>query len=195
MNKRRYYTDPKTGISSYAIFSEDERHRYVLDRHFLHGVGNITFIMLNPSTADEMKDDPTVRRCIGLAQREFMARCFIRNIYAYRATDPHDLWAAQKALGSLYVQGPDNRLAITDAIERSHKVITAWGNHAIAPAWLYELMMKRPDSVYHLGLTQQQQPRHPLYVPKDVVLTPWSSSAPPHPSPTSVGAVTSSQGV
>ena len=48
---------------SWAIYSDCERYRYTLRREWGGGSGGVTFVMLNPSTATEVQNDPTVERC------------------------------------------------------------------------------------------------------------------------------------
>lgn len=130
--------------------------------------GDILFVMLNPSTADEHHDDPTIRRCTGFALREGAARFHVVNLYAMRATKPADLFAAE----------PDERVGpLNDGIIRSWatgihlkqgKVIAAWGAQPKAAERIKsvrELLGGIP--LYALGVTKDGHPRHPLYVRGD----------------------------
>lgn len=137
----------------------------------------VVFVMLNPSTADADRDDPTIRRCIGFASREGAAGLSVVNLYAYRATRPGDLWAAPDPVGA----ENDSVLArvLREASAQGWPVIAAWGSHA------------RPDRARHLadlasicgarllalGVTRDGSPRHPLYLRKDAPLAPWSPAA------------------
>src|SRR5574337_242506 len=85
-----------------AVFSACQRYRYRLTRE-LDGAlfaaataRTITFIMLNPSTADANTDDPTIRRCKGFARGWGYGRLLIVNLFAFRATDPRDMWSAHE---------------------------------------------------------------------------------------------------
>jgi hypothetical protein len=71
-----------------AAFSEDRRHRYELWRIWDRKVRKMVVIGLNPSTADETKNDPTIRRCINFAQRERCGGLVMLNLFGFRATDP-----------------------------------------------------------------------------------------------------------
>jgi hypothetical protein len=73
-----------------ALFSRDRRFRYRLGRRWVEGAA-VCFVLLNPSTADEMQDDATVRRCIAFAKAHGFDALEVVNLYAYIATDPADL--------------------------------------------------------------------------------------------------------
>ena len=77
-----------------TIFSECRRYRYALTRIWDETGPYAMFICLNPSTADEIQDDPTVRRCINFAKSWGFAGVCMTNIFAYRATQPADMMAA-----------------------------------------------------------------------------------------------------
>jgi hypothetical protein len=136
-------------------------YRYVLTREpGGEGRGTVAFIGLNPSTADEHRDDPTTRRCSGFARSWGYARLVLVNLFALRATSPRDL-----AASSCDIVGPGNDAAIADALA-SDLVVCAWGasiprSHATRPDEVLALV-REP---YCLGLTSHGRPRHPLYVP------------------------------
>jgi hypothetical protein len=114
--------------------------------------------MLNPSTADASIDDPTIRRCMSFAD----AWHYGGIVYAYRATQPAELWRTADP------HGPDNRLHIAAALQQTTRTVAAWGNNArkedaLDVYWL--LMAERP--VYCLGVTGKGFPKHPLYLRKD----------------------------
>ncbi len=52
---------------------------------------NITFVGLNPSTADHQQDDRTIRRCINLLKSWGGGGIYMANLFAYRATDPQEM--------------------------------------------------------------------------------------------------------
>jgi hypothetical protein len=78
-------------LESSAVFSTCRRYRYVLRRIWDRSTPPAMFVGLNPSTADEVKDDPTVRRCIGYAKRWGFGGLIMTNIFAFRSTDPNAL--------------------------------------------------------------------------------------------------------
>lgn len=169
---------PPAVVASAAL-STDGLYRWTLTRTWGDGP-TATFIMLNPSTADGTKDDPTVRRCLGFARSLGCTRLVVANLFAWRATDPDDLAAAYKA-GRDIVGGPDADQAITTAVDGARIVIGAWG---AGPAAVQSAMAARisdvralTGSLYCLGTTRSGQPRHPLYLPASSALVPWPAGA------------------
>ena len=121
------------------------------------------FIMLNPSTADAEKDDPTIRRCMAFAKRELCTELTVINLYALRATNPKEL------VGSIDPEGPENFKYWTYEIERhlmTGTIVAAWGANRYAPAPMYDTL-KKLSPIYCLGKTKGGAPRHPLYVRAD----------------------------
>ena len=110
-------------INSEAIFSKDRVHRYLLIREWDLQKPILMFIGLNPSTADETNDDPTVRRFIGYAKRWGYGKIYVTNAFAFRATDPQDLFSSKDPLG------PENDFWIKKISPNADKVILAYGNH------------------------------------------------------------------
>lgn len=172
-----------------AVFSDDRKYRYRLDRH-LGGAGPVVlFVMLNPSTADATKDDPTVKRCIGYAQRFGGSRLIVCNAYAIRGRDPAVI-VRTIARGRNPVSEeprdcfPDsaNDQAIIDAARESSLRVVAWGTmcEAYRAAQVYELLhsttrIAEADApAYALHVTAAGAPGHPLYLPGDAELVEWS---------------------
>lgn len=160
-------------MSRRAHISEDGLYRYSLTRRFdrLLGCGTCTFVMLNPSTADADQDDPTIRRCIGYMERFGYNHLRVVNLYAYRATNPRDLWGAADPVG------PINDHVLQLAFRDADLLIAAWGAHA-KPERVAEVlaMAKRPGRggpFLCLGKTKDGAPRHPLYLPANAELQAW----------------------
>jgi hypothetical protein len=143
-----------------ATFSECRTYRYTLTRELGSGEGTCVFIGLNPSTADETQDDPTIRRCIRYAREWGYARLVMLNLYAFRATDPKQMFKA------LFPIGPDNMRVIYEEAAKADLVVCAWGAHA-EPVHEQHVMSLLPTS-HVLGLTAGGNPRHPLYMRADV---------------------------
>jgi hypothetical protein len=147
-------------------------YRYTLERGpWLNGAGTVLFVMLNPSTADETQDDPTIRRCIGFAQAWGFSRLTVANLYAVRATDPRELWLHHDPIG------PWNKRSISKLASDADQVIVAWGATP-HPDPNQPHRMLRTLGFFHggvvcLGHTKDGHPRHPLYVPKAAQRVPY----------------------
>ena len=120
--------------------------------------------MLNPSTADECTGDPTIRRCIGFARDWGYGGVEIVNLFAMRATDPREL---RRALDPV---GRHNEAYVLDAAERASDVVVAWGAHgAFRSRGVATLELLSPRArLLALGWTKAGEPRHPLYLRRDV---------------------------
>ncbi|MEB3233061.1 MAG: DUF1643 domain-containing protein [Leptolyngbyaceae bacterium] len=160
-----------------AIFSPCHRYRYVLWRSWNLSQPTILFIGLNPSTADVVTNDPTIRRCIGFAQAWGYGRLIITNLFAYRTPQPQVLRQVADPIG------PDTdawikrlcreTIALTAKINSTcngeDRIMAIWGN---AGGWQGRdraiLTLIRPivPQLYCLKVTQQGQPAHPLYQAK-----------------------------
>lgn len=156
-----------------ASLSDDGHYRYSLTRRWAPGPATAVFVMLNPSTADADRDDPTIRRCAGFARREGASGLSVVNLYAFRATSPADLWAVPDPVG------PENDavLAATlrKAADHGWPVIAAWGAHARPDrvGRVADLSAVCGSRLLALGVTRDGSPRHPLYLRKDSPLTVW----------------------
>jgi hypothetical protein len=178
-------------VSGSAVFSTCGQYRYLLTRHLSASLGNTsqveeqdiarcgaeakiaTFIMLNPSTADATRNDPTIRRCIGFALRWQCDLLQVLNLFALRATQPNDMKRASDPVG------PDNlrwfeRVLAKDTAA-NHLVVCAWGVHGahrgqdqIVLRWLKD----QGITPLALGCTRDGHPRHPLYAPYSARLIP-----------------------
>jgi hypothetical protein len=165
-------------LDSDAIMSgEDEPlYRYMLWRRWGPNPENmITWVMLNPSTADATEDDPTIRRIVGFSRREGFDAARVVNLFALRATDPNELTAAADPVG------PDNDAQIIASVAMSGgRAIVAWGAHRFAVARAIEVAdnQLRGADLRCLGLTNKGYPRHPLYMPGEAPLIVFRA---PHP--------------
>jgi hypothetical protein len=140
-----------------AVLSPCRTWRYLLTRPAATGgERTVVFIGLNPSTADESRDDPTTRRCVGFARDWGFARIELVNLFAYRATRPAELRAAPDPVG------PDNAAALEAAVERADLVVCAWGNEGVGQE--ADAVLDAVARPFCLALTMRGAPRHPLYV-------------------------------
>ena len=108
-----------------AVFSEDRCYRYLLRRRVGESSRRVLFIMLNPSKADEKRNDATIRRCVGFARSWGFGILEVVNLFALMSTNPEALLKAKDPVG------PDNDAAIRAALEVADTVVLAWGNHAL----------------------------------------------------------------
>ncbi|KVP17103.1 DUF1643 domain-containing protein [Burkholderia ubonensis] len=158
-----------------AVFSPCRRYRYALWRHWgaLPGtvdLGYAMFVGLNPSTADETNDDPTIRRCIAFAQSWGYSGVCMVNLFAFRATYPADLLQASDPVG------PENDAWLKHFAHHASVVIAAWGvhgTHLARDAAVKELL----PQLHCLRRTKDGHPGHPLYLPKTLVPQPFAVAA------------------
>ena len=144
-------TFQKNDAYSEAIYSECMTYRYRLTRSWEPSAKRVTFIMLNPSTATEIQNDPTVERCERRARAlNFGAFC-VTNIFAYRETDPGKMRAASDPIG------PENDREIHEAALWADQIIAAWGTHGAfldRGQTIQKQLSRSSKPIYHLGLTK-----------------------------------------
>lgn len=157
--------------SSSATYSDCESYRYELTRVWDAQGPKVLFVMLNPSTATEVQNDPTVERCERRARALGFGGFRVVNIFAYRATDPKVMRAQADPVG------PGNDAAIIAAAAWGRQVICAWGSHGAhlgRGAAVEALLRARGGPLFQLGLTQSGAPKHPLYISYAVQPEPWA---------------------
>lgn len=154
-------THIKGDAPSVAVYSDCERYRYTLTRTWDPAGRRALFIMLNPSTATEVQNDPTVERCERRARALGFGAFRVTNIFAWRDTDPRKMRAADEPVGT------QNDTAIRESAPWADQIIAAWGTHGAhldrGPA-VEALLRETGLPVYHLGLTKDGHPKHPLYI-------------------------------
>lgn len=161
------------GNISWAVYSECGAYRYRLRRVWGAGARRVGYLMLNPSTASELGNDPTVERCERRARAMGFDGFEVVNIFALRSTDPKGLYGARDPVGV------DNDRAIAEAMTAVDQMICAWGNHgqlgnrAAAVRVLLGVAQGVAQGVAHLGLTKIGEPKHPLYLPYSTTPQPW----------------------
>lgn len=155
------------GIHDDANFSPDRSYRYTLRRWIVprtpEGLKRRTlnFIGLNPSTADESRNDPTVRRCMGFAESWGFAELIVTNAFALRSTDPSLLKLVADPVG------PDNDYWLAHVMDAADLVIIAWSGMAVLKDRHAGILARMAHNGVHphvLGLTKYGYPRHPLYM-------------------------------
>lgn len=150
-------------VSRSAELSPCGSYRYLLTRTLQHGTGACVFVMLNPSTADGLKDDPTIRRCVGFVQDWGFQQLRVVNLFAWRATYPRDM------LRQLDPVGPDGDGWILRACDDADRIVCAWGAQKARPVrtradTVRSLLVGAGHQLEHLGLSLEGQPRHPLFL-------------------------------
>jgi hypothetical protein len=157
-----------------AVVSKCGRYRHSLLR--VWGDGPILYwVMLNPSTADETTDDPTVRKCIGFSKKNGFGSLVIENLVPFRATDPKQLnrLLPLDLLGDRYLADkPFSR------IPKDATVVCAWGSypytHTNLGKRMLEVLEMLPRPLWCVW-ESRGRPWHPLYAPYGP-LKPWSGS-------------------
>lgn len=157
-----------------AIISDCGRYRYVLERQWEESYAltqTVTFVMLNPSTADANKDDPTIRRCIGFAKQWGAGRIVVVNLFAYRATNPKELLNCP-----IDPVGPYNdRHVWLSARQPLGCVVAAWGSLAgerfASRVKHVAEMIGRP--LCAIATTKDGHPSHPLYLRTNSLPIDW----------------------
>jgi hypothetical protein len=149
-----------------AQLSICRRYRFALWRRWAAGP-QVLFVMLNPSTADETEDDPTIRRCIGFARSWGFGGLAVGNLFAFRTPSPVLLRSAPEPVG----KNNDNWLL--RLLAESELAVAAWGNHG--------RFLGRSDAIratlpmlHILGITSLGEPRHPLYLPAGIEPVRWA---------------------
>ena len=160
----------KGDAPSVAVYSDCERYRYTLTRVWDPAGAKALFVMLNPSTATEVQNDPTVERCERRARALGFGAFRVCNIFAWRETDPRKMRAAPDPVG------PENDAAIAEACSWADTIVCAWGTHGAhldrGPA-VERLMRGTGRPLHHLGLTKGGHPKHPLYISYARRPEPW----------------------
>jgi hypothetical protein len=150
-------------------------HRYLLHRSWMGEGGVVNFIMLNPSTADDVFDDPTIRRCVGFAKRWGFSGLSVTNLFAYRATQPKDLATLLATSGGFRMAiGEENTFHLDHEATAAKMIVCAWGDNCeILPGRDFDVIkMLREPTPYHesrdlycIRRTKKGNPAHPVREP------------------------------
>jgi len=149
-------------------------YRYTLRREWTFGTGRVCWVMLNPSTADDTADDPTIRRVVRFSQDAGFQRLVVVNLFAARSTKPKHLTEMDDPVGE------KNGVTMKAAFVTSHAVVFAWGSwyaanahRVVTPIMPYGMALRAGHVPSCLGHTIDGSPRHPLYVKADQPLIPY----------------------
>lgn len=153
-----------------AKFSACRRWRYLLWRCWDESRPAANFLMLNPSTADELGLDPSCTRARDYAERWGFGAVVITNLFAWRSTDPGGLRLVENPVGR------GNERAILKAAKDAKLVVCAWGNHGEyrkRGERVVNLLRQSGISLHALRVTRKGHPAHPLYLPGGLRPVPW----------------------
>jgi hypothetical protein len=148
--------------ASGAKFSDCRRWRYLLWRAWDGEAPVANFLMLNPSTADEVKLDPSCTRARRYAERWGYGALLVTNLFAWRATDPDEMKVVTDPVGAA------NDRAILEAARSASLVVCAWGNHGAhlgRSAAVLRKLKRSGVKLHFLRMNGAGEPAHPLYLP------------------------------
>ena len=157
-----------------ADISSCGRYRFSLTRQWDDDKPNLVFLMLNPSTADSEQDDPTIRRCIGFAEREDRGGIIVVNLYPLRTPSPRVLF---EQVGSIEERAWTKNVMKIAAVGPG-SIVCAWGSNG-SQKFMHECVLLGTRSLLReadlkcLGTDKNGNPRHPLYLKKDAKLIEW----------------------
>ena len=154
-------------INKTANFSSCRKYRYSLSRIWDKQKKFVLFIGLNPSTADEKVDDPTIRRCVNYAKNWGYGGFMIVNLFAYRTTLPSNLKKVKYPVGS------ENDKYIVKLSKKADITVAAWGDNGNLYSRDKQILSLVPNLMC-LKINKSGQPAHPLYLKKDLKLTKFS---------------------
>ena len=155
-----------------AKFSACRRWRYLLWRRWDASRPAANFLMLNPSTADEVRLDPSCTRARNYAERWGYGALIVTNLFGWRATDPDEMKRARDPVGR------GNDAAILRAAREAAIVVCAWGNHGAhlgRSEKVLRLLGEAGIGLHFLRLNGEGEPAHPLYLPGSLAPTGWSA--------------------
>ena len=144
-----------------AIFSDCRKYRYALWRIWDGKKSNAMIIGLNPSTADEKSNDPTILRCISFASSWGYGGVYVTNLFGFRATSPNELRAYKDPVGK------DNDLWVHEMTKKVAIKVAAWGNHGKFLNRSEKLLLSL-DPLHCIQINKSGEPAHPLYLKADL---------------------------
>ena len=162
-------THSADGVDSVAVYDSTEQYRYFLRRIWREGEPLVSFIGLNPSTATELQNDPTVQRCQNFANRWGYGGFIMLNIFAYRSTDPQGLKEIDDPVGLR----TDEYLRL--GVDAAERVVCCWGTHGQVQdrhSAVRELLAN--DELFCFRQTKAGFPNHPLYLRNDSEVIPYT---------------------
>lgn len=161
-----------------AVFSGCMKHRYLFTRTWNTSLPRMVWVLLNPSTGTEFKDDPTLRKCTMFSKREGYGSISVVNLYSFRTPEPKEMWDARKR-GEPIDGLSANMETIAREMCEPGTVAVGWGTDLqIDPARVAAVMalIKNGPPVC-LGRNKDNSPKHPLYLANHTAFRPWSPHA------------------
>jgi hypothetical protein len=158
-----------------ANFSPDRKYRWSLHRIWQPAAPLVCYVLLNPSTADETTNDPTVSRCQTRALNDGYGGLIVVNIFAWRSTNPTALYEIADPVGA------DNDAAILTAARNSRMVVCGWGKHGALRdrgREVLELIRSAGKMPHALRINSDGSPEHPLYLSYKLQPKPITSQPP-----------------
>ncbi len=158
-----------------AVFDKNRIYRYMLSRQWGKSNDNfINFVLLNPSTADEKIDDPTIKACIKFAQNLKFGGLYVTNLFAYRTKSPKKLKESKNPIGE------ENNKYIKKYAHKSKSVVVAWGNHGNFLNRDREVLkiLSEIKPPHCLEITKLGSPKHPLYIKRTAKPFPFRAAHP-----------------
>jgi len=145
----------------------NQEYRYTLWRIWDDSLPIVQWIGLNPSTADEHRDDPTIRKCVGFARRWGAGAICMTNLFAWRDTKPANMMRVADPVG------PENDRILQEVAKHATIRVAAWGNHGVHLNRA-EIVTKMIPDLSMLRINEATgQPGHPLYIPYETSLSPY----------------------
>lgn len=161
------------GTDCRAIYSDCEKYRFQLSIIWDRTKPSINFLMLNPSTATEKENDPTVEGCEQRARAWRFGGLVVTNIFAIRATDPREMLSHPEPVG------PGNDYFIIESARECAQTVAAWGNHGSHKSRstaVLEMLRTYEIKTWALAVNKTGEPKHPLYVARNVpAVRPWET--------------------
>ena len=160
--KRRKFS--KSG----AVFSDCRKYRYALWRIWNEHMPIAMIIGLNPSTADQTRNDPTITRCINFASSWGYGGVCVTNLFGFRATAPTELKAHHDPIGK------ENDAWVHEMAKGAAITVAAWGNHGKFLNRSLELLPSL-EQLHCIKLNKSGEPAHPLYLKAELKPVPMIS--------------------
>ena len=145
-----------------AKLSDCRHYRYALWRTWDDSMPYAMFIGLNPSTADETEDDPTIRRCINFSKDWGFGGLCMANLFAFRTKDPTEMMLSKDPIG------PENNIWLKELSDDAGVIVAAWGNDGSYLGRSKEIRSMIPN-LNCLKMNKSGEPAHPLYLPGSAI--------------------------